>query len=223
MTDHAAAYRGVRERVVGLTAGLDDEAANRIAPATPEWRIKDLIAHMVGVPADVLAGETEGAGSDPWTARQVAARRDRSLADILAEWEEVAPGLEAAMPALPEAVRDQIVGDAVAHEHDLRGALDRAGARDSDAFEIGFGWSVRVVGDKRDGGNAGALRLRTERGSHVAGTGEVAATVTADRFELFRAMWGRRCPEQIAAYRWEGTADPAGLSFFPPRPTPLVE
>lgn len=223
MTDHAAAYRGVRERVVGLTAGLDDQAAHRIAPATPEWSITDVLAHMVGVAADVIAGDIDGAGTDPWTAKQVAARGDRSIADLLAEWDEVGPGLEAAMPAIPAWATGQIVGDAVTHEHDLRGALDRAGARDTDALDIGFGWAAGLIGGMRDGQGKGALRLRTEHGSHIAGTGEVAATVTADRFELFRAMSGRRSSEQIAAFEWEGPVDAAGVSFFPPRPTPLVE
>lgn len=56
--DTAAAYRALRERVSAMVAGAPNEQLQAIAPATPEWRVHDVIAHMVGVPADVLAGRT---------------------------------------------------------------------------------------------------------------------------------------------------------------------
>jgi hypothetical protein len=62
MADHAAAYRGIRGRVTELTAGLDDEAAAQLTPACPNWRLQDVVAHLVGVNADVLAGNIDGAG-----------------------------------------------------------------------------------------------------------------------------------------------------------------
>ncbi len=50
------------------------------------------------------------------------------------------------------------------------------------------------------------------------------ASVRADRFELCRAMTGRRSAEQLAAYSWEGDdAARRPFPFFAPRPTPLVE
>lgn len=223
MSDCAAAYRGIHERVAALTASLDNDVATRIAPATPEWRVKDVVAHLVGVNADVLAGNIDGAGTDPWTEQQVAPRRDRSLAELLAEWQELSPGLEAIIPAIPEGPRGQLIFDAVSHEFDVRGALGQPGARDCDAATIGFRWAADVVAMVRDGAQAGALCLRTEDGSHVAGTGEVTATVAADRFELFRAMSGRRSLDQIAAFDWEGDAAPEHIAFLPARPTRLVE
>ena len=225
MTDHAAAYRGVRERVTALVTGLDAEAAGRMAPATPAWRLKDVVAHMVGVSADVLSGDVEGAGTDPWTARQVEARRDRALADLLAEWDECGPGLEAIIPAIPEGPRGQLIFDAASHEFDVCGALGTVGERDTEAAAIGFGWAADVIALVRDHAQTGALRLRSGDEVRVAGSGGIAATVTADRFELLRAMTGRRSVDQIAAFGWEGESvpDPVDLSFFPPRATPLVE
>jgi hypothetical protein len=59
------------------------------------------------------------------------------------------------------------------------------------------------------------LRFDVGDKSYTAGEGEAAATVHASRFELFRAMSGRRSPEQIRAYRWEGDADPYIPYFYP--------
>ncbi len=223
MTDHAAAYHGICQRVAALTADLDDDTASQLAPATPEWRVKDVLAHLIGVNADVLAGNIDGAGTDPWTEQQVAARRDRSVPQLLDEWAELSPALEAIIPAIPEGPRGQLIFDAVSHEFDLRGALGQPGARDSDAATIGFGWAADVVAFVRDGAQAGALCLQTEHGPQVVGTGEVTATVSADRFELLRAMTGRRSLDQIGAFAWDGAAAPGHIAFLPARATPLVE
>jgi uncharacterized protein (TIGR03083 family) len=223
MADHAAAYRGIRERVTDLTAGLDDESAARSTPACPDWRLQDVVAHLVGVNADVLAGNIDGAGSDPWTAVQVEARRDRSLAHLLAEWAECGPQLEAIMDAIPEGPRGQLIFDAMTHEFDVRGALGAPGARDSDATAIGFGWAADMIGMVRDGRDAGALCLRTEYGDQTVGSGDVTATVAADRFELYRAATGRRSLDQIAAFDWDGEVAATHVALLPARSTPLVE
>jgi uncharacterized protein (TIGR03083 family) len=217
------AFRALRSRVNGLVEGLDDERAGAIVPATPEWRVHDLLSHFAGVAEDVVQGNVEDAGSDPWTAAQIEARRDRPWGDVLAEWNERAVALEAMMPTIPEFRRGQLVFDAVTHEHDLRGAFGQPGARDSDALAIGWDWAAAIVGMMRDGNAAGGLRIRTEQGEQVVGQGEVTATVAADRFDLFRAMTGRRSVEQVKAFAWEGGTHVGHLCFLPCTPVDLVE
>lgn len=224
MADHRTAYRDTRARTIDLVRGLDDATAEAIVPATPDWRIKDVVAHLVGVNADVLAGNVEGAGTDPWTEVQVATRRDRSLADLLAEWDELTEPFDAIVPHIPDGPAGQLVFDAVTHEHDLRGALDRPGERDSGGMDIAFVWAVDVVALLRASKGVGPLLLHTDHGDRPAGEGEPVASVRADRFELFRAMTGRRSREQIDAFTWTGDPDArAPFAFFRPRPTPLVE
>jgi hypothetical protein len=53
-----------------------------------------------------------------------------------------------------------------------------------------------------------ALGLCTERSEYVAGHGTPSVTVTATRWELFRALCGRRSASQIRSYRWTGDAGP---------------
>lgn len=224
MTDHLAAYQGVRARTIELVSGIDEATAESIVPATPDWRVKDVLAHVVGVNADVLSGNIEGAGTDPWTAVQVEARRDRSVAELVTEWEELTDAFDAVVPHIPDGPAGQLVFDAVTHEHDLRGALHTPGGRDTDAMAISFDWAADVVTLVRADRGAGPLLLRTEAGERLTGEGEAVASVRADRFELLRAMTGRRSADQIDAYDWDG--DPSArtpLAFFKPRPTPLVE
>lgn len=51
--------------------------------------------------------------------------------------------------------------------------------------------------------------------SDVAGDGEPGATVKTNRFEFFRAMSGRRSPDQIRAYEWDGDPEPYIPFFYP--------
>src|SRR5882672_10646292 len=94
MTDVAALYAEGRARVTGLVEGLSDEDAKAPVPTCPQWSVHDVLAHVTGVCADVLSGNIGGVASNPWTAAQVDARRNKTLAEILAEWNELAPQVE---------------------------------------------------------------------------------------------------------------------------------
>ena len=97
----ANAYHELRLRTSDLVRATDPDAMDAIAPATPEWRVRDLLAHLVGVTADAANGRLEGVATDPWTAAQVDARRDASIADLLAEWDDYGAQFEGALEALP--------------------------------------------------------------------------------------------------------------------------
>ncbi|HEX6311894.1 MAG TPA: maleylpyruvate isomerase family mycothiol-dependent enzyme [Acidimicrobiia bacterium] len=219
MPDHAASYREFRHRVRGLVAGLDDDQLEMIAPATPEWRVRDVVAHLAGVPADILAGNLDGVTTDAWTARQVDDRRDWPFEEVLRQWEESGAAVEPLVPAFPEAAARQMLADAATHEQDIRGALGTPGARDADALEVGFVFMT--------GGVSAPLRFETDAGTFPAGPkGEPVATVRADRFELFRAMSGRRSHDQIRAFDWDGEPQPEAVvvrPVFTARADALVE
>ena len=190
-------------------------------PACPDWTVKDLAAHAVGVAVDVAAGRVEGAGSDPWTAAQVEARREASLEDLLAEWQAVP--VQEALAGVDAMQAAQVVFDLTTHEHDLRGALGLPGERDSQGVEVGWEWATTVLGQLRDGYGEGAIVLTTSHGSTTCGSAAPTSGVTADRFELFRAMTGRRSSEQVASWDWTGEPAVERLCLLPARPTPLVE
>ena len=66
----------LRVRVIELVRDVDPAVLDRPAAATPGWRVRDVLAHMVGVSDDVVNGRLDGIASDEWTGAQVERRRD---------------------------------------------------------------------------------------------------------------------------------------------------
>ena len=222
--DPAALYRGVRLRTTELVSEAPPEALDRIAPATPAWRVRDVVAHLAGGTADIVAGNLEGVASDAWTQAQVDARRDAPIQDVLAEWARCSELVEPTIADIPSLMRAMLLVDAVTHEHDVRGALGRPGERDGDAVAFAFASVIRGIGAQR--GEGGALRFVHDAGESVAGDGEPTATVRTSRFEVVRAAVGRRSIDQIAAWGWDGPPDAAAIvlgRFTPTRSSPLEE
>ncbi len=204
---HAASYREVKARVRDVIEASDPSALERLVPATPAWRAHDVLSHLVGVTVDVVNGRLDGIASDEWTQAQVDARLEASAADLLAEWDEHSPQFEALLSAAPAEIAGQAIFDAATHEHDLRNALAAMGARDSEAIALGWDWII----DARTRGGAPALCFVVESGEQTSGVGDIAARVQAPRFELFRAVSGRRTAEEIAGYGWDRDPDPGLL------------
>ena len=224
MDEVGEAYRGVRLRVNTLVTGADVATLETRAPATPEWTVHDVLAHLVGVATDIVAGNLDGVGSDPWAGAQVDRSRERTCVDLLAEWDEHGPVVEE-MAAQFGRAAGQLLADATTHEHDVRGALGAAGARDSDAIVLSFGFLGLSLGEQLDAAGLGALTVRHGDTTDTLGSGDTVASLRIDDFEFVRALTGRRSVEQIAAYDWDGTFAPEHLvlSRFTARPDPLVE
>jgi uncharacterized protein (TIGR03083 family) len=70
------------------------------------WRVRDVVAHVVGNAADISSGNTAEAGSPGYNARQVAERKDRTPAELLEEWKVAGPAFEDGILALDEAFFD---------------------------------------------------------------------------------------------------------------------
>jgi uncharacterized protein (TIGR03083 family) len=217
--EHADAYRELRERVTVLMAEVDDATMAAPSPATPEWTVHDVFAHMVGVTDDVVAGRLDGVATDEWTQKQVDTRRDATKWELLAEWSEKGPQFEDVMRGAPPEIAGQALFDAATHEHDLRYALGKPGARDSAAIAEAWTWMVRM--------RMGGVRFVTDEGDDViAGADAPAATVRTSRFEILRACTGRRSASEVAAYEWEGEVQPEvmlGAPLFTLREQPLNE
>ena len=218
-------YRDTRSRITELVRSLSPAEVDTIAPATPEWRVRDIVCHLSGAIADILAGNLDGVATDVWTAAQVDARCDKSVADVLDEWTENAPQVEALVNNFG-AAGTQLVADCVTHEHDIRGAVNKAGGRDTDALDAALQFLVAGLGGRITAGGFPALRLSAGIQEWTLGDGDIGATLVApDEFELFRASMGRRSPTQVASWKWEGDAGPY-LGIFAPwglRASDLVE
>lgn len=225
MDDMADIYRETWERMTDVGRSLDETTAAGQCAATPEWSVKDVYAHQAGVAADILAGNLEGVATDPWTARQVAERRDLSLAEVLDEWDATAPQIESLIRSLGDAMDPRLLMDLWTHEQDVRHTLGRPGGRESTAaafsepFLVG-GYAARVC---REG--LPAVEVVFGDDTTVAGDGDPVGSVKVARFDFLRAVLGRRSPGETRAWDWSVDPEPyvALIPVFGPRTDPLDE
>lgn len=217
--DGTRTYREGRERMVALGRSLTDAQAAAAVPATPAWTVKDNFAHIAGSAADIAAGNIEGAGTDPWTAAQVDARRDRTLDEVLDEWEVAGPALDELITALGDAMDPRVFIDEWTHEQDVRGALGGPATAGSDAVAEFLDWGGRQAATiwtrrtaKKQLPPLRVLCDGTEYLSHPddpASTEGTMPTVEVDAFTALRVLVGRRSAAQMAALEWSGTDDPS--------------
>jgi uncharacterized protein (TIGR03083 family) len=192
MDPYAAAFVRSRSAVNELIESSSPEAFEQISPLTPEWRVRDVVAHLCGVSEDVLAGNLPTGNVTAWADAQVARHLDDSLEEIRATW--LASGIENIMNELFA----QMIFDQISHEFDIRYALGRPGDTSSDAVQMAARFAAGT--------------LRATRPVRVEFNGEVleheghgdAISVRCTSFELLRSLTGRRSWSQISTLDWSG-------------------
>src|SRR5205085_7470323 len=126
----ARIYQDTKDRVTSLVAGLDAVELSTAVAACPSWSIRDVVAHLAATADDIGQGRLTGAPTDDETAAQIARFDGQPVSDVIAAWTDAAAHLN----HLAETRGIELpVGDVTSHEHDVRAALCRPGARDSDA------------------------------------------------------------------------------------------
>jgi len=175
-----AAYDKLRTRVTDLMQGISAEQVQTVVPHCPQWTVKDCLAHMIGVPEDVINGQMDGVATDAWTDRQVQRHAQDSVEDLLTTWSTNAPTFASILPRIPQPVLSQFMFDQTNHEHDIRAALNLPGGRDSVAVAVAEGF----------------LRDSLSRNSDLAIAQLADHTMTG--FEFLRSLSGRRSVSQIS-------------------------
>ena len=120
MTDWAAVYGLSLDGVEAVVAGLRDGDLDRVVPATPQWTVHQVLAHLAGGSSDGASGRMDGAPGPEWTARHVAERAGHEPARLVAELRDTQPAVAA---LVADAERPAIVWDKVVHLADLHEAL----------------------------------------------------------------------------------------------------
>jgi uncharacterized protein (TIGR03083 family) len=191
--------------VTALAEDLDPERLAVQVPATPEWTVQQVLAHLAGGPSDGVAGRMDGAPGRSWTARHVAEREGRSPAELVAEIRGNVAPVTALVDGNP---RPAIVWDVAVHHADLHEALG-LGRLDDDLW--------RPVLDAVAPGVLASAPVALRVGDATYGAGGEDASVPA--YELFRAIFSRRSRTQMAA--WGSPAMTSGqldeLCIFGPR------
>lgn len=210
-------YLDTHGRLAALLAGLDAAALATPVPACPAWSVHDVFAHLLAVTEDVLAGRLTGPPGEEQTAAQVARFAGHDVGGMLAAWAQTAPrfaevvGRFAVWP---------VVIDIASHEQDIRGAIGRPGARDTEV--------VRLCADALLSGLdlPSPVRVVVEDGEYRAGPGQGDALgLATTRFEALRWRMGRRSRAQLAALDWSGDPAPVldHLVVFGPAGQDIIE
>ncbi|MGI8755354.1 MAG: maleylpyruvate isomerase family mycothiol-dependent enzyme [Acidimicrobiales bacterium] len=211
-------YRSVRLRFETLLAPLDTEQWERPVAACPGWRVRDVLAHLVGIIEDAAAGELSGGPpSTEQTTAEVDRHRDDDPPVLLQTWTEAAPLLEA---VVSEQEMWPAFIDVLSHEHDVRTALDQPGGRDHPDVELAASLLTTSVD--------APVSVEFDLGDRVlrsAGDEPPAARLSTSAFEVLRLRLGRRSRAQVAALDWSGDRDLVldHLFIFGPTATPLIE
>ena len=240
------AYSATRDELITALEGGGPSAWDTPVPATPDWRVRDVIAHVTGLAASGADGTTPGdlnlleqfrdpdvvTMRDAYADGQVERRRGRPPGQIVAEW-------DAAMPMLLDRMRGDVPGvdplplafdavlttDLCIHADDVLAAIGRMpdGTRAATGiafatYAFGVDYRLRALG-------LPALGFRYDGKERTVGDGPPAATLTASRWELLRVVAGRRSRAQIAALEWTGDPEPylALLPAYGERGDDLVE
>ena len=192
MTDWAEVYRANVDAVTALAGGTVLGAARHAAcPATPEWTVREVLAHLAGSPADALSGRMDGApgpGVDRAPRRRAGGAHHRGAG-------RRDPGR--GRRRRRESRRQRSPGPGVERRRPPR----------------------RPARGPRPG-RAARAHVATGGGGHRARIARRDADAFADvsDYELFRAFFSRRSRAQIAA--WGTGLDQAtldGFSIFGPR------
>ncbi len=225
--DLTSYYRTLRHRCTELGRSLTAEQAATMSPCCPEWSVKDLFAHLVGVPVDVLEGNLEGAATAAWADGHVERRGDDSLAQILDEWDEAGPRVEALLEVAALDIDPRFFLDCWTHEWDIRQALGLAAEPDMDIPNHLLARSVEMLTEmKADGGfDPVTLVVATPDGEQRLVLGdagqEVAGEVPLSTFDYCRVLVGRRSAAQIKAL--SPVANPDQLVVFSPAATDITD
>jgi hypothetical protein len=186
-----------------------------------------VVAHVVGITADLNAlrlGEGH-TSAESWTDEQVHSRRGRPMDDLGSEWEHEAGQFEEGLRLLGYEIGSHYVGDLLHHAQDIRSALGTARISDDEALVAGLDFYLDAFHEALTQAGAGSVVVRFVDESWTLGAGPVAASLSATRFETFRALGGRRSVAQIRSLGWTGDVDSVlgSTSAYPPPLSDLVD
>lgn len=203
MNPYEQAWNTSRARISELMRATPLERLDQIAPLTPEWRVRDILAHLVGVSQDISAGNFPK-NFDEWTSAQVDRLRDTDAYQLVELWADYSLGTSISEP-MAIALYDQVT-----HEADIFHALGVPARIDDETLELLMRFTLNRF-DATNNDLAVALHLDGE--TWRIGEGSQPLSLVASRFEWFRASSGRRSANQIRLMLWQGDVDVIELLF----------
>lgn len=208
--DTGAVYERTRRAFVAtMRAASAAQHAQRV-PAAPDWSVRDALAHVVGLAADLNAQrfpDPDDLGGSAWAARQVEQRRSATLADIVAEWDREGPAFADVLRAFGYEFGSHFAADLHVHHQDVRQALGLVRDDQEETVAVALDHYLGFIDELLVTMQWGALEVVAGSEVHHLGTGPQRARFVAAPFEVLRALAARRSERQLRALEWEGDVD----------------
>ncbi len=210
--DPGQLYEVVRQRLIATTRSLADDQLLTFVPAAPQWRVRDVLAHVVGLVTDLNAQHLPAAddvGGAAWGAAQVAVRHATPIGAMLSEWEREAPAFENGLRIFGYEEGSHFIGDLHAHHQDVRGALGLERDDDPTVVAVSLDHYLGFVHAILVDAHWGVLAVQASGEVRVLGTeaGSRRAQLAAPAFDVLRVFSARRSSAQIRRLRWRGDVD----------------
>lgn len=202
MTEVLDAYLATRERMAALALTASPVAQAAMVPSCPEWTVKDLMGHVVALPAAIASGDLPGDDLGAWLDDLILGRRQQPMEDLVGEWMALDDAIAAVLDR-----SEVLYGDLGVHEHDLRGAL---GEPDHDALEteVFLPRTVAAFAGPLRAAGLDAIVVRHPSGecrSHDAPAGWI---LEVSPWEATRALNSRRTAAELRALPGSGDPEP---------------
>lgn len=188
-------YAEVRRNVLGLLS-TPRQVENPVVPACPEWTLRDLVTHLVGVAAATI-GRLSG-----WPSAQPSSSSDMDIPELLATWDRLGAEADQLIAERGGRTGSILVMDAFTHELDIRYAIGAELPREHPAFAGAFEVLANGFAAAVEDHGLPSVCLSTGRTQWTVGEDTPTATVVANLYDLYRSLAGRRSHEQIAALEW---------------------
>jgi len=203
--DGGELYERVRGEMVSLVTSLDDLQLATVVDASPDWTVRDTLAHVVGITHDMNRAQFDF--GPHWTRRQVEERSGATISEIVAEWDREAPAFEDGLRLFGYEFGSHYVADLHAHMQDVRSALGLSRFDDALVVRVALDFYLASLDEDLRETAGGAVAFTVDDERHVAGHGDPVASVSGASFELLRVLSARRSRSQIRALNWSGDLD----------------
>ena len=203
MSDLLEPYLQTRGRMCAVLADASADDLARTVPACPAWSAKDLVAHVVSMPAALGSGRMPDGDIGEWLQRLVEERRGQDAETLVTEW----LALDDAIAVLLGGTAGLLYPDLAVHEHDLRGALGRPDHAALTVDTMMPRTLAAFANPLRDAG-LGAIEVRNGGRTWTSHDADPGWVLLVDPWEAVRALNSRRTVDELLALPGEGDARP---------------
>ncbi|MCU1380624.1 MAG: hypothetical protein JWN29_3607, partial [Acidimicrobiales bacterium] len=204
MPDLSDGYHNTRRRVSELVTSLDAAALSVRVPACPDWTVHQLVAHMAGIPEALTSGSFPAGDLQAWLDAVVKERQDVPVPELLERWE----ACESGTSSLVDGGASLMFIDVVSHEHDLRGAVGRGGARGTPEVRATVQLLLDLLAPAITEAGLGALVVDSGEVRWASQFVRPGCTLRVDPWEAIRVLQSRRTADEIRALPLSGDVEP---------------